>query len=427
MNIQAIGKKYGNQVNKGVIKFSKNVIIKSIMGGMARLLPITIVGSVTILLASIPFEPYTEFITKIGLFKYLTLGTTLTNDLISIYLTAALAYEMSRHYKKSVINSILIAELCFFIVTPLVEAQVGENTLNVLSLTYLGAKGMFVSIFVSLISVRLYVLFIDKGPKIRLHPSVPGAISSSFESLFPVIGVALVFILVSAILDMTSYGDIHNLIYTILQKPLEGASNSLATLLLIAGLGEIFWWFGINSSVTSAIYESLYRPLAIANASALAAGVAMPNVLNTYFFNTFKGPRHLVLATMLLLLSRSKQLKAIGKVSFVPGIFGISEPMKFGIPMVFNPITLIPMVFSPIICLTEAYFATIIGFLPKVGVDIPWSMPGILSGFLAAGWQGAVVQIIQMITIFFIYLPFFKLLDKTKVIQESELVIEEEE
>lgn len=427
MNIQAIGKKYGNQVNKGVIKFSKNVIIKSIMGGMARLLPITIVGSVTILLASIPFEPYTEFITKIGLYKYLALGTTLTNDLISIYLTAALAYEMSRHYKKSVINSILIAELCFFIVTPLVEAQVGENTLNVLSLTYLGAKGMFVSIFVSLISVRLYVLFIDKGPKITLHSSVPRAISSSFESLFPVIGVALVFILVSALLDMTSYGDIHNLIYTILQKPLEGASNSLATLLLISGLGEIFWWFGINSSVTSAIYESLYRPLAIANASALAVGAEMPNILNTYFFNTFKGPRHLVLATMLLLLSRSNQLKAIGKVSFVPGIFGISEPMKFGIPMVFNPITLIPMVFSPIICLSEAYFATVIGFMPKVGVDIPWSMPGILSGFLAAGWQGAVVQIIQMITVFFIYLPFFKLLDKTKVMQESELAVEGED
>lgn len=426
MNIQAIGKKYGNQVNKGVIKFSKNVIIKSIMGGMARLLPITIVGSVTILLASIPFEPYTEFITKIGLYKYLALGTTLTNDLISIYLTATLAYEMSRHYKKSIINSILIAELCFFIVTPLVEAQVGENTLNVLSLTYLGAKGMFVSIFVSLISVRLYVLFIDKGPKITLHPSVPRAISSSFESLFPVIGVALVFILVSAFLEKTPYGDIHNLIYTILQKPLEGASSSLTTLLLISGLGELFWWFGINSSVTSAIYESLYRPLAIANASALAAGVAMPNVLNTYFFNTFKGPRHFVLATMLLLLSRSKQLKAIGKVSFVPGIFGISEPMKFGIPMVFNPITLIPMVFSPIICLSEAYFATVIGFMPKVGVDIPWSMPGILSGFLAAGWQGAVVQMIQMITVFFIYLPFFKFLDKTKVIQESELVVEEE-
>jgi PTS system cellobiose-specific IIC component len=425
MNIQMLGKKYGNKVNKAVVQFSKNVVVKTIMGGMARLLPITIVGSVTILLASIPFQPYTDFITKIGLYKYLTLGTTLTNDLISVYLTAALAYEMSRHYKKSVINSILIAELCFFIVTPLVEAQVGENTMSVLSLTYLGAKGMFVSIFVSLIAVKLYVLFIEKGPKITLHPSVPRAISSSFESLFPIIGVALVFISISALLNVTPYGDVHNLIYSVLQKPLEGASDSLGTLLLIAGLGEIFWWFGINSSVTSAIYESLYRPLAIANASALAVGAAMPNVLNSYFYSVFKGPRHFVLATMLLLLARSKQLKAIGKVSFIPGIFGISEPMKFGIPMVFNPITLIPMVLSPIICLSEAYFATIIGFMPKVGVDIPWSMPALVGGFLAAGWQGAVVQVIQMATVFILYLPFFKLLDNTKLMQEAEIEQEE--
>ena len=63
--------------------------------------------------------------------------------------------------------------------------------------------------------------------------------------------------------------------------------------------------------------------------------------------------------------------------------------------------------------------------MPKVGVDIPWSMPALVGGFLAAGWQGAVVQVIQMATVFILYLPFFKLLDNTKLMQEAEIEQEE--
>lgn len=34
---------------------------------------------------------------------------------------------------------------------------------------------------------------------------------------------------------------------------------------------------------------------------------------------------------MLAFMAKSKQLKAVGKIAVVPGLFGISEPMKFGI------------------------------------------------------------------------------------------------
>lgn len=253
-----------------------------------------------------------------------------------------------------------------------------------------------------------------------MNPSVPQAIASSFESLFPVFGVAVVFIFISFIFSITPYGNVHSLIFNVLQKPLEGVSGNLGTLLLIAFVGELFWWFGINSSVTSAVYESLYRPLTIANASALAAGIALPHILNSYFYSIYKGPRHLVLASMLFFMARSKQLKAVGKVAVVPGFFGISEPMKFGIPMVYNPITFIPMTLAPVLSLTIAYFATAIGFLPRVGVDLPWTMPPIIGGFIAGGLPGAIVQIIQMITIFLLYLPFFKILDKMKMKEEAE-------
>lgn len=414
-------KRFGAKLNKGVIAFSNNVIIKTIASGMARLLPVTIVGSIATLLISLPFEPYLNVINSTGISKFLLLGSTMTNDIISIYLVIALSYEMSRIYKKSQINAVATALLAFFLVTPMTAAMIGEKTANVFTTTYLGSRGMFVGIIVGLLATRLYVLFIDKGIKIKMHPSVPPAIAGSFESLFPIIGVAGVFIIINAIFSATSYGDVHSLIYGLLQKPLAGAGASIWTMLLICFLGEVFWWFGIHgSNVTRAVSSTLYLPPAIDNATALAAGMAMPFILNEYFLNIYKGPRHLALACMLLWMSKSKQLKAIGQVAIVPGVFGISEPMKFGIPMVYNPIIFIPMAMTPVVSVSIAYFATVIGFLPRVGVNIPWAMPPIIGGMIAGGWRGALIQIVQFFVCILIYIPFFKVLDKQKAAEEAE-------
>ena len=45
------------------------------------------------------------------------------------------------------------------------------------------------------------------------------------------------------------------------------------------------------------------------------------------------------------------------------------------------------------------------------GVNIPWTTPPIISGFLISGWQGAVWQVIEMGLSALIFYPFFKLED----------------
>jgi len=412
---------FGQKLSKYVRVFSDNLIVKTVAAGMARLLPATMVGSICTLLISIPWEPYTNFLSSTGIGQFLVLGSTMTNDIISIYVVIALAMEMARILKKSQINAVMISVISFFIVTPMTAAMVGERATNVFTTTYLGSRGMFVAMIVAMLATWLFSLLTDRGPKIKMHPSVPQAISGSFESLLPVVFVALIFIGINAVFSFTSAKDMHTFIYAILQAPLEGLGSSVWTMCLISLLGEFFWFFGIHgSNVTSAVTNALWMPPAIENQSALAAGLAMPFILNTYFLNVYKGPRHFVLAAMLLWMARSKQLKAVGKVAIAPGVFGISEPMKFGIPMVLNPIILVPMSLSPVISILIAYFATAVGFLPRVGINVPWSLPPILSGFVAGGWQGAVIQIVQMIAIFLLYIPFFKMLDKQKINEETE-------
>lgn len=415
---------FGQKLNKWVTRFSGNLIVKTIASGMARLLPVTMVGSIVTLLISLPFDPWLEFLTNTGLDSIITIGSTMTNNLITIYLVVALAYDMSRLLKANQINSIMLAVLAFFIVTPMTDAMIGEVPTSVFTMTYLGSRGMFVGIIVSLSATYLFHILITKGPKIKMPDAVPPAISASFESLFPAIGVATIFIIVRSIFVASPWGDIHTAVYTFLQAPLEGLSSSIWSMVLLALLGEFFWFFGIHgSNVTNAANSTMFMPAAVENASNIANGVAATNVVNSYFLEAFKGPRHFVLSAMLFFMPKSKQLKAVGKVSVIPGLFGISEPMKFGIPMVFNPIILIPMSLAPVVSLLIAYAATTVGFMSVVSVQIPWTIPPIIGGFLAAGWQGAVIQILQMVAIFFLYLPFFKVLDKRKVKEEQEAAI----
>ncbi len=91
--------------------------------------------------------------------------------------------------------------------------------------------------------------------------------------------------------------------------------------------------------------------------------------------------------------------------------------------MVLNLYLLIPMSLAPVVSLAIAYLANIIGFMPRVAANVIQIVPPILSGFMAAGWQGAVVQVIQFIAIVFLYLPFIKRLDKLELKKESVSIV----
>lgn len=45
----------------------------------------------------------------------------------------------------------------------------------------------------------------------------------------------------------------------------------------------------------------------------------------------------LVVPFIFLLFAKSKQLKAVGKASFIPVSFAVNEPLLFAAPMILNP------------------------------------------------------------------------------------------
>ena len=85
-------------------------------------------------------------------------------------------------------------------------------------------------------------------------------------------------------------------------------------------------------------------------------------------------------------------------------------------------ILLIPFIIVPIVALVVTWMAMYIGFLSPMGaIQVPWTTPPIIAGLLLDGWQGAVIQIINLVLSTIIYLPFIKGMDKSMLAEEAEM------
>lgn len=89
-------------------------------------------------------------------------------------------------------------------------------------------------------------------------------------------------------------------------------------------------------------------------------------------------------------------------------MFNINETMTFGIPLVLNPILDIPFILAPCAFIILGYILTVIEFCPHYVVEVPWTCPPILFGFLGTGGNimGAISQLLVMALATVIYIPF---------------------
>ena len=61
------------------------------------------------------------------------------------------------------------------------------------------------------------------------------------------------------------------------------------------------------------------------------------------------------------------------------------------------------------------------------GVQVPWTTPPVVSGFLIGGWKVAIWQAIILVVSFFVYLPFVRSYDKMLYEKEQAKVTEEKD
>lgn len=401
-------------------KIGKNKYLISIRDGFLLTTPLLIIGSFFLLIANFPINNWTEFWARFfgeNWTAYMAKPTSATFDIMAILAVVGIAYSFSRELNVDKLSGAAVAVVSWFILMPY-KVTDGSVTLNGIPLDWVGSKGIFIGIITAFLSVHIYAWVIKKGWIIKMPKGVPPAVTQSFAALVPSAVVLGIFFLVNSLLALTPYDNAFNFIFKFLQQPLLVLGNTLGAVLVAMGFQHFFWFFGINGgSIVGSIMQPILTPLSMENLSAFQAGTALPNIINQQFydlFTTFGGAGStLSMLIAMIIVCRSQRIKNLSKISVVPALFGINEPVIFGLPIVLNPTILIPFLLTPLINILISYFTMVSGLVPFTsGVSIPWTTPVIISGFLTTGWKGALLQLILVILGVFIYMPFVKMMDK---------------
>lgn len=311
-----------------------------------------------------------------------------------------------------------------------IEFMDGDNALiieNVLGKQYSDTKGLFLGMFIAILSIELYS-WLDRQEKltIKMPETVPSNVSASFSALIPtVLTVSIIAALGFAILSLTGMYA-YDIVYTIVQQPLEGIIQGLPGLLALMLIAQIFWVIGIHGNqMVKPIREPLLLGAIAVNTEAFNAGKELPNIITMPFWDMYMsmGGSGVTISLLIaiFIVTKRKDYLQIAKLSAAPGLFNINEPLIFGLPIMLNPILAIPFIITPLVTGTIGYFATAIGFAGKAVVMVPWPTPPIINAYIAtAGSVGAVItQLICIVVAVLIYLPFVKVADKMVKTEEA--------
>ena len=382
---------------------------------------LTMFGSIVVVLNNLPFWSDDLKGTLGGLFGN---GQNATMSIMTIFVTFGIGYYLTRSYDEDGVFGGAVSLASYLILTPFnFTTAEGAEVSGALSLDRLGAKGMFIGMLAAFIAAEIYVRITKKGIVIKMPEGVPDAVARSFASLIPAISTLTVFLLLNALVSGVFTTNLHDVIYTVIQKPLVGLGSGLPATLLSLFFVQILWFFGLHGQIiVNSVMDPIWNTLALENLDAFKAGEALPHIITKPFMETFTvglGGSGMTLMVVILMafVMKSRQMKDIGRLAIGPGLFNVNEPVIFGLPIVLNASILIPWVLTPLIVTTINYFSMASGLVPApTGVTVPWTVPLFFSGMMATNsLMGGLLQLIDVAIVGVMWYPFLKVVDKANL------------
>lgn len=418
--------------------FSGQKHIAAIRDGFITLIPMTIIASFWVLINNLVLSPTNGLLKGFSwAAKLMDVGNQVYNatlGVLAILVAFTIGYKLALKYNEEGLYGGVVGLVSFIILLPaqVVIADIKGKSFTaaaVLTQTLTSATGMFLAIIAALVSVTLLAKLnkVEKL-KIKLPESVPPSISKSFNVMIPTFLVTLILALIEVSVIWFSSSDIPSLISKFFQMPLVASFQSLGGVLLYIFLSNFLWAFGLHGTfILGAIGDPVFLTAIQQNMDALKAGEVLPNIVTKPFLDCYAwmggGGMMLCLVFAIFLASKRDDYRSITKVGLIPSIFNVSEPLMFGLPVVFNPLLGIPLVISPLVTATIAYFATSVGLVARTSVLTPWTTPPIISGYLATNGdiKAAILQVVLLVVGTLIYYPFVKMTNKMKNLESVSL------
>ena len=352
--------------------------------------------------------------------------------LLGVTSALAIAYHLAKKYDMNPLTNGVVSMVIFLLVAaPATTYQLtDETTVTALNNSFMGGQGLFTSILVALVTVEIAHFCEKHHIEVKMPDSVPPFLSASFTSVIPLIFDIIIFYGGSLILgkfDLTIPTAINKLV----SIPLSVVNTAPGVLFIIC-FGALLWCCGIHG--TAIIYPFVLPVLLEAvtkNAQLVAAGQS-PEISPIFIFSAVAmvGGSGNTLGMVILSAwkAKSEQLKAIGKVGLIPGIFNINEPVLFGMPIMYNPILMIPYILGTFIVGLLVWIALNLGLYAPECVFVGAAMPIGISGMLASmSMKNFVFQILMIPVMMLVWYPFFKAYDDQLLKQEQAQAAEVEE
>lgn len=405
--------------------------LKAISSGMMFGLPFIVIGSFFLIFANPPinidqYNPATaNFFMKfmagwkdfaVASYDLITAPYNLTMGIIGLISVFGIAFSLASEYKINPAMNGMVASVIFLMVcTPVKEGNINLN--------YLGTNGLFVAIIIGLLVVEVNRIFEVKNIKLKLPDTVPPMVATFINTLVPLLTNIILFYGINLIFLVTTKKIFPETVMDIL-TPATNIAGSLGGFLLIVTLGNVLWLFGINgSSIIFPIVFTLGMAQTGLNAEQMSNGETMTHLMNLQMFriSVLGGAGGTLGLILLMMRSKVSEYRTIGKLSLIPGICSINEPVIFGLPIVFNPILAIPFLITPIVSLLLTYFAQSVGLIGVGFIVDPSFTPFFAQAYLSSmDWRNIVFCLVLILISSVIYYPFFKVMEnnKTKLVDE---------
>lgn len=396
-----------------------NIYLSSIKNAFTDYVPFIIVGSFGTLLGSVISNERTGLAQWIPALKNLAPAFSAMSfaavSCMTIPVIFLIALHLARAKKMPEFLTAILCVIAYFSMVPNVVTVVIEEasgTASGLGGGVLGAQGLFIGMLTAVLITNLFqkLSSIEKL-KIKMPDSVPQGIAVSFNILIPVFVIITCTSIFGELFHLATGSYINEFIYNIIQAPLSAIVQTTPGIIIMAIACQLFWFLGIHGGL---VVEPIRSPLSAAalaaNIAAVEAGQAATQPLTRGLWTVFivVGGAGLTLSLIfaILMFSKRQDHRAIAKLSLLPGICGIGEPMVFGLPLVLNPVFAVPFILNSGIAAAIALGAIKIGFISCSTVDAPFGLPLFINAALSYGWKGAIVQLIILVVGTLIWIPF---------------------
>ena len=405
-------------------KVSNNPYLRAIRDGFVSCLPVILFSSLFILVACIPEIWDFKWDDYVSGLLWQAYGYSM--GILSILMVATIAKSLTDNFNHKLpklrqINTVsvmIVSIICFLLLSV-------EGVDKGIATEFMGTKGLLSAFVVAFTVPNIYKFFVGRGITIKLPEEVPHYIAQTYADLFP-LAASITFFWVFSFVFRDVTGMLFGNWILELFKPLFQAADGYIGIALIYGAMAMFWFVGIHGpSIVEPAVTAIYIANIELNLQMVQAGEHATAILThptSYFVATLGGTgATLMFCAMCAFIAKSKQLRTVGRSSFIPVIFAVNEPILFGAPIVLNPVLFVPFILAPIANVwLYKFFVDVLG-MNAFSYILPWTTPGTIGLIVATGFAKLSFFLAPLLLVVdaVIYYPFFRAYDKQLVEREA--------